>query len=445
MALQFNGGPFAGSYTTNTFNAGRAQPMPPPSRGTPYGQQPSRITDMQYRGNIPIPKGAPQSVVDYMTKNPDKWTRGPSTRRPQAPQVAAGGGPRVDPIGWELAGQAHRLPWQPLGGNVFQGNLGRQPSPPSQSSGRVMDGPGSGFGPMRPTGYAQPIQEPSRGTPYGMPPPQMSDDSGYSRPSPRQPPQWDMGDDIRRPPSNPARPPMPPTPQPGRIMDGPGSGFGPSAGYGFGDDYRVLPGPGANPYSQPPQPQAQSRPAGNFANGQPGQKMQQSRPTYNVPGYANPVTDPIVAQNEYDRIAREQKAAARGEKPRKTQMELDMEDRNARHQQHVQQRTQIQEALPGQDQATLRAIQQRVSAYGETPEEALQNGGFAAQQAYANSRMNDGPGPSARTPAGQQFHGIYSPGADMSRMPYTDTMQANPGYQPPANLRPAPSPWQGRR
>ena len=37
MALQFNGGPFAGSYTTNTFNAGRAQPMPPPSQGTPYG------------------------------------------------------------------------------------------------------------------------------------------------------------------------------------------------------------------------------------------------------------------------------------------------------------------------------------------------------------------------------------------------------------------------
>jgi hypothetical protein len=131
------------------------------------------------------------------------------------------------------------------------------------------------------------------------------------------------------------------------------------------------------------------------------QKMQQNRPTYNVPGYANPVTDPMVAQNEYDRIAREQKAAARGEKPRKTQMELDMEGRNARHQQHVQQRTQIQEALPGQDQATLRAIQQRVSAYGETPEEAFQNGGFAAQQAYAKSRMNDGPGPSARTPAGQ--------------------------------------------
>jgi len=93
MALQFKGGPFAGSYTTNTFNTGKAQPMPPPSRGTPYGQQPSRITDMQYRGNIPIPKGAPQSVVDYMTKNPDKWTRGPSTRRPQAPQVAAGGDP----------------------------------------------------------------------------------------------------------------------------------------------------------------------------------------------------------------------------------------------------------------------------------------------------------------------------------------------------------------
>ena len=66
---------------------GQAQPIPPPAQGTPYGQQPAQITDMEYRGNIPIPKGAPRSVVDYMMKNPDKWTRGQPTRRPQAPQV----------------------------------------------------------------------------------------------------------------------------------------------------------------------------------------------------------------------------------------------------------------------------------------------------------------------------------------------------------------------
>jgi membrane protein involved in colicin uptake len=131
------------------------------------------------------------------------------------------------------------------------------------------------------------------------------------------------------------------------------------------------------------------------------QKMQQNRPTYNVPGYANPVTDPMVARNEYDRIAREQKAAARGEKPRKTQMELDMEYRRQEHERVLAQRKQTQRALPGQDEATQRAVRQRMSAYGETPEEAFQNGGFSAQQAYASSRMNDGPGPSARTPAGQ--------------------------------------------
>jgi hypothetical protein len=131
------------------------------------------------------------------------------------------------------------------------------------------------------------------------------------------------------------------------------------------------------------------------------QKMQQDRQGYKVPGYDNPVYDPTVAQNEYDRLAREQKAAARGDKPRKTQMELDMEYRRQEHERVLAQRKQTQRALPGQDEATQRAVRQRMSAYGETPEEAFQNGGFAAQQAYASSRMNDGPGPSARTPAGQ--------------------------------------------
>lgn len=370
MALQFKGGPFAGSYTTNTFNTGKAQPMPPPSQGTPYGGK-----------------------------------------------------------GFQ--------------GNVFQGNLGRQPQPPSQPAGRVMDGPGSFYGPGGPrmadeTGFKFPggPQQPGRvmdgpGSFYGPGGPRMADETGFNYQNPRQPPQWNMGDDIRRPPNNPAPPPMPPAQQPGRVMDGPGSGYGPRGGYGFGDDFRVLPGPGGGfppPPTQPPpvafrpgqanpiQPQVEESPedyrrsiAAERARAArmdseaaaKRQKMQQNRPTYNVPGYANPVTDPMVAQNEYDRIAREQRAAARGEKPRKTQMELDMEARNASHRQHVQQRAEIQEALPGQDQATRKAIQQRVSAYGETPEEAFRNGGFAAQQAYASSRMNDGPGPSARTPAGQ--------------------------------------------
>jgi membrane protein involved in colicin uptake len=131
------------------------------------------------------------------------------------------------------------------------------------------------------------------------------------------------------------------------------------------------------------------------------QKMLQDRQTYEVPGYSGRVTDPMVAQNEYDRLAREQKAAARGDKPRKTQMELDMEAQQQEHNRILQQRDQAQKSLPGVDEATQRAVRQRMSAYGETPEEAFQNGGFAAQQAYASSRMNDGPGPSARTPAGQ--------------------------------------------
>lgn len=330
-------------------------------------------------------------------------------------------------------------------GNVFQGNLGRQ---------------SSGLGPMRPgTGYAQPIQEPSQGTPYGMP--RKSDDSGFYRggpriadetefnyQNPRQPPQWNMGDDIRRPPSNPARPPMPPAPQPGRLMAGPGSG------YGYGNDTYYLPHSGTGGGMPPPQRnpyvdqggQATAGPYGGFpayptnpppVTFRPGQanpiqqpaeespeeyrrsiaaeraraakmdaeaaakrqKAQQNRPTYEVPGYSGRVTDPMVAQNEYDRIAREERAAARGDKPRKTQMELDMEARQQEHQRILQQRAAAQNSLPGVDEATQRAVRQRMSAYGETPEQAFQNGGFAAQQAYARSRMADGP--TARTPAGQ--------------------------------------------
>ena len=56
----------------------------------------------------------------------------------------------------------------------------------------------------------------------GMPPPPRPvNESGYTYPGNRQPDF--VNDVIRRPPSG--TPPMPPPPAPGRIMDGPGSGF----------------------------------------------------------------------------------------------------------------------------------------------------------------------------------------------------------------------------
>lgn len=138
MALQWNDGPFRGSYTTNTFSTGRAQPIQPPSLGNQYGQQPPQITDMQYRGNIPIPKGAPQSVVDYMTNNPDKWTRGqPTQSRPVPPQ--GGGTPYRSPAP-SLGGSGGYNP----GWGVMPG-----PSPPSQGI---------------------PHQPPAQGTPQGAAP-----------------------------------------------------------------------------------------------------------------------------------------------------------------------------------------------------------------------------------------------------------------------------------
>lgn len=318
-------------------------------------------------------------------------------------------------------------------GNVFQGNLDRRPygpaaggpawnmgndirrppsnptpppMPPVPPRGRIMDGPGSGFtfpgnGGMSPfaQGRAQSIPEPSQGTPYGGP--RMSDDSDFNFDHLRGKvaPSWDMGDDIRRVPDSRPAPTRQPPPH-----------------WNMGDDVRRVPGNrSASPYGQPdtswqPDPDeyrrsiaAEQRRAAEQDRELAArrQKAQAGRKTYDVPGYDRPVSDPVVAQNEYDRIAREQRAAARGDKPRKTQLELDMELRNQEHDRIVKQRSQVQSALPDLDQATQNAIRQRMNAYGETPEEAYQNGGFAARQQYARDAMNDGIGRSERVPVGR--------------------------------------------
>jgi hypothetical protein len=104
------------------------------------------------------------------------------------------------------------------------------------------------------------------------------------------------------------------------------------------------------------------------------QKMQQGRQGTNFDGYDNPVYDPMVADNEQQRIYREQRAAARGEKPKKTDREVQREawDQDRQASLARQQREQA-------EQADLRERRMRINP------------------------MDDGPGPSARTPAGQSL------------------------------------------
>lgn len=229
----------------------------------------------------------------------------------------------------------------------------------------------------------------------------MSDDSDFNFDHLRGKvaPSWDMDDDIRRVPDSRPAPTRQPPPH-----------------WNMGDDVRRVPGNRpAPPYGQSdtswqPNPddyrrsiiEEQRRAAAQEREAAERRRnAQKNRQTYEVPGYDNRVIDPMVAQNEYDRIAREQRAAARGDKPRKTQLELDMELRNQEHDRIVKQRSQVQSALPDLDQATQNAIRQRMNAYGETPEEAYQNGGFAARRAYANSASNDGLGRAERVPVGR--------------------------------------------
>lgn len=176
----------------------------------------------------------------------------------------------------------------------------------------------------------------------------------------------------------------------GRVMDGPGSGFNyPGTGGGFpppsggpppGMDYaraapqdnqRVLPPPMRPGMAQPIQPQSQGTPY--------------NQQGYDIPGFQVPIKDPIVAQNEWDNFQRSQANAAKGQQPRKSQMELDREARAAESNRIKQQRSQVQQSMPQVDQATQNAIRQRMEFYGETPEQAYQNGGFAARAAQAAS------------------------------------------------------------
>lgn len=341
-------------------------------------------------------------------------------------------------------------------GNVFQGNLGRQPS------GRVMDGPGSGFGPMRPTGYAQPIQEPSQGTPYGMPRPSDFPDSRWKPAG--QPPQWNVGDDIRRPPSNPVRPPMPPPPLPGRIMDGPGSGFtyprppedrqyaGGTPGFdertgrynqGFGDDIRRAPSSSGRAQPIPPNTDTNWQPdpeeyrrsvAAERARAAKmdaeaaakRQKMLQDRQGVKFPEYENRIYDPIVIQNEMDKRAAQAKAEARGETPRKTQGELDREESNRSHARQNKAREDIARAYPNLPPNERYRMESYVMA-GNSLAEAYKNSGaeFAYSQRTAMQQEQE-----------RKIREFQSPEYRASTINPEPGMSGRPGWGPPRSSNP---------
>lgn len=214
-----------------------------------------------------------------------------------------------------------------------------------------------------------------------------------------------------------------PSPRPGsgRIMDGPDSGFNyPGTGGRFprpepppGMEYarsqedspqdakRVFAGaePRRNGGGQPPggdmyaggTPYFDERTGGGFpqppAGGvqgwqqpgaaQPIQPQSQGTP-YGQQGY-----DILVAQNEWDNFQRSQANASKGLPPKRSQMEIDREQQAAESQRIKDQRSLVQQSMPNADQATQQAIRQRMQWYGETPEQAYQNGGFASRQAQA--------------------------------------------------------------
>lgn len=261
---------------------------------------------------------------------------------------------------------------QPRGGQVMDGPGFNYPGSqrpagpgapyPRPGSGRIMDGPDSGFNypgtggrfprPEPPPGmeYARSQEdspqdakrvfagaEPRRngggqppggdmyagGAPYfdertggGFPQPPAGGVQGWQRPGAAQPiqpqsqgtPYGQQGYDVRLAPGNPAGPPMPP----GQGLGGPGPA---SAG-------NAQPSPARADTSWQPNPDDyrrsvmadQSRAARQDSEAAAQrQKMLRDRQGVQFPEYANPIYDPIVIQNEMDERVAQANARGRGE------------------------------------------------------------------------------------------------------------------------------------
>lgn len=237
---------------------------------------------------------------------------------------------------------------RPGGDLSFQGGAGnrlpRAPSPDASRFGpQVMDGPGSGF--------AYPGSPNLAGPGYGG-----------DVPDPRRERKVFAGAEPRRKGSG--------QPPGGDMYAGGTPYFDERTGGGFpqppAGGVQGWQPPGA---AQPIQPQSQGTPYGQQG--------------YDIPGYQVPVQDPIVAQNEWDNFQRAQSNASKGLPPKRSQMEIDREQQSAESQRIKDQRSLVQQSMPNADQATQQAIRQRMQWYGETPEQAYQNGGFASRQAQA--------------------------------------------------------------
>lgn len=118
-------------------------------------------------------------------------------------------------------------------------------------------------------------------------------------------------------------------------------------------------------------------------------------------------------------------------------------DRNAFINQINQQRMQNQIAFNSSgptnpaDQMTpginYQQAMQQAGLGGGSPSMSSDYGDSLIQRLNQSFAGQGNPFANPQSPA-QQFAGIYAPGADITKLPFTDTMQPNPAYRPPASL-----------
>ena len=178
MALQFTGGPFAGSYTTNTFTPGRAQPRPTPSQGTPYG---GSAFQGNFGGQYNAQRANPGAYAPGAGSPPGQFTGAMQPKPAPRQQPSAYQSPQGPYISTTYAhpggGWGHSP--QPLG------QQGGGPSPGAYAPGAAMTGPPDS---MQQKPAYQPPQGPYGSTTYAYPAgnwghsPQPPAQQGYYQP-----------------------------------------------------------------------------------------------------------------------------------------------------------------------------------------------------------------------------------------------------------------------
>jgi hypothetical protein len=156
------------------------------------------------------------------------------------------------------------------------------------------------------------------------------------------------------------------------------------------------------------------------------QKMLQDRQGVKFPEYENRIYDPVVIQNELDKRAAQAKAAARGETPRKTQGELDMEEGNRSHLMQKKAREDISRAYPNLPPNERYRMESYVMA-GDSIEDAYKNSGaeFAYSQRAAIQQEQE-----------QKIREFQSPEYRARTLSPEPGMSGRPGWGSPRSSNP---------